>query len=62
MRTKVTKSKKRMSAVGRDILQGLKEYAAYSRGEKTGDKLYTFSKASEGVNVKSIRAKLGMTQ
>ena len=62
MATKVTKSKKRMSTAGRDILAGLKEYAAYKRGEKTGVKLYTFSKVPEDVDVKSIRGKLGMTQ
>ncbi len=44
MATKATKSKKRMSAVGRDILTGLPEYAAYKRGEKTGANLYTFAK------------------
>ena len=38
MATKLTKSKKRMSVVGRDILAGLKEYAAHKCGEKTGAK------------------------
>lgn len=56
------KSRKRMSAVGRDIIASLKEYAAYKRGEKTGAKLYTFPKVPEDVDVKSIRGKLGMTQ
>ena len=56
------KSKKRMSTVGRDILAGLKEYAAYKRGEKTGVKLYSFPTIPEDVDVKSIRGKLGMTQ
>ena len=55
MATKVTKSKKRMSAAGRDILEGLKEYSAYKSGEKTGAKLYTFPKVPEDVDVKSIR-------
>ncbi len=55
-------SKKRISVVGRDILSGLKEYAAYKRGEKTGAKLYTFPAIPEDVDVKSIRGKLGMTQ
>ena len=55
-------SKKRLSAVGRDVLTGLKEYAAYKRGEKTGVKLYTFPTIPEDVDVKSIRGKLGMTQ
>ena len=56
------KSKKRMSAVGRDVLTGLKEYAAYKRGETTGVKLYTFPTIPQDVDVKSIRGKLGMTQ
>lgn len=56
------KSRKRMSAVGRDIIASLKEYAAYKRGEKTGAKLYTFPKVPEDVDVNSIRGKLGMTQ
>ena len=51
-----------MSAVGRDIIASLKEYAAYKRGEKTGAKLYTFPKVPEDVDVNSIRGKLGMTQ
>ena len=56
------KSRKRMSAVGRDIIASLKEYAACKRGEKTGAKLYTFPKVPEDVDVNSIRGKLGMTQ
>ena len=56
------KSKKRMTAVGRDVLTGLKEYAAYKRGETTGVKLYTFPTIPQDVDVKSIRGKLGMTQ
>lgn len=56
------KSKKGMSAVGRDILAGLNEYAAHKRGEKTGIKVYTFPKVPEDVDVKSIRGKLCMTQ
>ena len=45
----LAKSKKRMSVVGRDILAGLKEYAAYKRGEKTDVKPYTFPKVPEDV-------------
>lgn len=41
------KSKKGMSAVGRDILAGLKEYASHKHGEKTGIKIYTFPKVPE---------------
>ena len=63
METKApTRSKKRMSTLGRDILVGLKEYAAYKRGETTGVKLYTFPTIPQDVDVKSIRGKLGMTQ
>ena len=63
MATKATaKSKKRMSPLARDIMSGLKEYAAQKRGEKTGIKIYTFPKVPEDVDVKSIRGKLGMTQ
>jgi putative transcriptional regulator len=57
-----TKSTKRMSPLARDIMAGLKEYAAYKRGEKTGIKVYSFPKIPEDVDVKTIRTKLGMTQ
>ena len=46
-----TKSKKRMSPLGRDIMTGLKEYAAHKRGEKTGIRVYTFPKVPEDVDV-----------
>ena len=58
----MTKSEKRMSTVGRDVLAGLKEYGAYKQGERTGARLYTFPAIPDEVDVKSIRGKLGMTQ
>ena len=54
-----------MSAIGDDILQGLKEAVAYKRGELTeadGVKKYTFPKVPEMVDVKAIRTQLGLTQ
>lgn len=57
-----TKSKKRMRPLVRDIMAGFKEYGAYKRGEKTGIKTYRFPKIPDDVDVKTIRAKLGMTQ
>lgn len=63
MATKTTvKPKKGLSPLARDIMAGLKEYAAYKCGEKTGIKVYTFPKIPETVDVKTIRVKLGMTQ
>lgn len=66
MATKTTKlsakDKKNLSPLARDIIEGLEEYAAYKRGEKTGVKVYTFPKVPDSVDVKSIRGKLGMTQ
>ncbi|MEQ1705468.1 MAG: hypothetical protein ABL867_05790 [Rickettsiales bacterium] len=59
---KILKDKKKLSPLARDILEGLGEYAAYKRGEKTGIKVYTFPKIPKNVDVKAIRVKLGMTQ
>lgn len=54
--------KKNLSPLARDLLDGLEEYAAYKRGEKTGIKVYTYPKVPGSVDVKAIRTKLGMTQ
>jgi putative transcriptional regulator len=56
------KQTKPMSRLAKDILEGLEEYAAHTRGEKTGIKIYTFPRVPEEVDVQHIRAKLGMTQ
>lgn len=58
----VEKTKKNLSPLVCDILEGLEEYATYKRGEKTGIKVYTFPKVPDKVDVKAIRGKLGMTQ
>jgi putative transcriptional regulator len=55
-------NRKGLSPLARDIVDGLEEYAAYKRGEKTGIKVYTAPKVPEDVDVKTIRGKLGMTQ
>lgn len=55
-------NRKGLSPLARDIVDGLEEYAAYKRGEKTGIKVYTTPKVPEDVDVKTIRGKLGMTQ
>lgn len=56
-------SKKGLSAVARDIVDSLEEFAAHKRGEKTGAKIYRVSPhVPEDVDVKAIRGKLGMTQ
>ncbi len=55
-------NRKVLSPLARDIVDGLEEYAAYKRGKKTGIKVYTAPKVPEDVDVKTIRAKLGMTQ
>jgi putative transcriptional regulator len=63
MATKTTVNpKKNLSPLAKDIVNGLEEYAAYKRGEKTGIKVYTFPKVPDSVDVKAIRGKLGMTQ
>ena len=60
---KNTISKKGLSPIARDTMESLKEYGAYKRGEKTGVKVIRVNpKIPEGVDVKSIRSKLGMTQ
>ena len=56
-------SKKGLSAVARDIMQSLAEYAAYKRGGQTDVKVVRVTpRVPEDVDVKAIRGKLGMTQ
>jgi putative transcriptional regulator len=60
---KKTIKKKGLSRVARDIMESLEEYAAHSRGKKSGVKAVRVApKVPEDVDVKSIRNKLGMTQ
>lgn len=47
-----------MSKVGRDIKQGLKEALAFSRGKATGARVHIPAE----IDVKAMRARLGMTQ
>ena len=54
-----------MSLLGDEIVQGLKEAIAYKRGELTeadGIKVHHYPTIPESVDVKAIRAKLGLTQ
>ncbi len=53
---------KNFSPLAADILAGFDEYAAHQRGEKTRVKTYLYPKVPDAVDVKAIRAKLGMTQ
>jgi putative transcriptional regulator len=55
--------KKALSPLARDIMESLDEYASHQRGKKTGAKtLRVATKVPTDVDVKSIRATLGMTQ
>ncbi len=61
MKNKSPEKPKKMSRLGREILESLEELAAHKRGEKTDIIVYTFPKPPE-VNVQAIRKKLAMTQ
>ena len=50
-----------MTLLGRKILEGLEDAAAFSRGERTGRRVHRVA-VPKRVDVKAIRERLGMTQ